>query len=99
MVKELNEKQNMYKTRMSQLFEDSKFIKIIWFLTPAISKFLECVKYLSKHNSKEHIILMDSNKTLLKYTVLLFEVSWLLKNIKFTKLCNFVNAYLYYSRF
>lgn len=77
---------------MSQLFEDSKFIKIIWLLTPAISKFLECVKFLSKHNSKEHIILMESNKTLLKYTVLLFEVSRLLKNIKYIMLHNFVNA-------
>jgi len=89
----------MYKTRMSQLFEDSKFIKTIWFLTPAISKFYECVEILSKHNSKKHIILMDSNKTLLKYTVLLFEVSRLLKNIKFTMLRNLVNAYLYYFRY
>lgn len=64
---------------MNQLFEDSKFIKTIWFLIPAISKFFECVKFLSKLNSKEHLILMDSNKTLLKYTVLLFEVSRLLK--------------------
>jgi len=84
---------------MSQLFEDSKFIKIIWFLTPAISKFFECVEFLSKHNSKEHIISMESNKNLLKYTVLLFEVSRLLRNIKFAMLCNFVNVYLYYSRF
>jgi len=75
MVKELNEKQNVYKTRMSQLFEDSEFIKILLLLTPAISKFLECVKFLSKQKAKEHIILMDSNKTFLKYTVLLFEVS------------------------
>jgi len=82
MVKELNEKQNVYKTRMSQLFEDSKFIKIIFLLTPAISNFLECVKLLSKQKAKEHINLMDSNKTLLKYTVLLFEVSRSLRNIK-----------------
>ncbi|CAH1724958.1 unnamed protein product [Aphis gossypii] len=81
MVKELNEKQNTYKTRMSQLFEDSKFIKVILLLTPAISNFLECVKFLSKQKSKEHIILMDSNKTLLKFTVLLFEVlKWKLIN-------------------
>lgn len=64
---------------MIQLFEDSKFIKIIWFLTPAISKFLECVKFLSKHNSREHIISIESNKNLLKYTVVLFEVSRLLR--------------------
>lgn len=75
MVEEFNEKQTVYKTRMSQLFEDSKFIKTIFLLTPAISKFLENVKFLSKQKAKEHIILMDSNKTLLKYTVLLFEVS------------------------
>lgn len=71
----LNDKQNMYKTRVCQLFDDSKFIKMILFITPAVSKFLECVKFLSKQKTKEHIILMDSNKTLLKYTVLLFEVS------------------------
>jgi len=75
MNKELNEKQNMYKIQMCELFTDSEFIKMILYITPAISKFLECVKLLSKHNTKKHIILMDSNKTLLKYTVLLFEVS------------------------
>lgn len=71
----LNDKQTVYKTRVCQLFDDCKFIKMILFITPAISKFLECVKFLSKQKTKEHIILMDSNKTLLKYTVLLFEVS------------------------
>ncbi|VVC25146.1 Hypothetical protein CINCED_3A023792 [Cinara cedri] len=81
MTKILNDKQNLYKTRISQLFDDSKFIKMILFITPAISKFLECVKFLSKKKTKEHIILMDSNKTLLKYTVLLFEVlKWKLVN-------------------
>jgi len=74
-ITELNEKQNLYKTRMCQLFDDCEFIKLILFITPAISKFLECVKLLSKLKTKEHIILMDSNKFLLKYTVLLFEVS------------------------
>lgn len=60
---------------MCQLFTDSEFIKMILYITPAISKFLESVKCLSKQKTKEHIILMDSNKTLLKYIVLLFEVS------------------------
>lgn len=75
MNKNLNEKQNVYMTRMCELFTDSGFIKMILFITPAISKFLECVKCLSKQKTKEHIILMDYNKTLLKYTVLLFEVN------------------------
>lgn len=75
MTNELNEKQNSYKTRMCELFADSKFNKKLLFITPAISKFLESVKLLSKQKTKEHIILMDSNKTLLKYVVLLFEVS------------------------
>lgn len=75
MTKESNEKQNLYKTRMCQLFSESDFNKKILFMTPAISKFLECVKTLSKYKTKEQIILMDSNKTLLKYTILLFEVS------------------------
>lgn len=83
MINELNEKQNAYKTRMCQLFEDNKFTKMILLLTPAISKFLECVKLLSKQKTKEHIILMDSNKTLLKYTVLLFEASRALIVMKF----------------
>lgn len=69
----------MYKTRIYQLFADSEFIKMILYITPAISKFLECVQFLSKQKTKEHIILMDCNKTLLKYTVLLFEVSRCLK--------------------
>lgn len=60
---------------MCQLFADSEFIKIMLFVTPAITKLLESVKLLSKQKSKEHIILIDSNKSLLKYTVLLFEVS------------------------
>lgn len=75
MVKESNEKQNSYKTRMCQVFVENDFIKTILCITPAISTFLECVKLLSKQKTREHIILMDSNKTLLKYTVLLFEVS------------------------
>lgn len=75
MANELNEKQNSYKTRMCELFADNEFNKKILFITPAISKFLESVKLLSKQKTKEHIILMDSNKTLLKYVVLLFEVS------------------------
>lgn len=75
MTSELNEKQNSYKTRMCELFADIEFNKKILFMTPAISKFLESVKLLSKRKTKEHIILMDSNKTLLKYVVLLFEVS------------------------
>lgn len=75
MNKELNEKQNVYKIKLCELFMDSEFIKMILYITPAISKCLECVKCLSKHNIKEHIIFMDSNKTLLQYTVLLFEVS------------------------
>lgn len=74
MTNELNEKQNVYKTHMSQLFEDNKFTKTILLFTPAISRFLECVKLLSKQKAKEHIFLMDSNKILLKYTVLIFEV-------------------------
>lgn len=75
MTKELNEKQNSYKTRMCQQFSDTEFIKMILYITPAVSTFLECVKFLSKQKTKEHIILMDSSKTFLKYTVLLFEVS------------------------
>jgi len=68
----------MYKIQVCELFTDSEFIKIILYITPAISKFLECVKLLSNHNIEDHIILMDKTKTyttLLKYTVLLFEVS------------------------
>ncbi|XP_025420820.1 huntingtin [Sipha flava] len=81
LINELNEKQNVYKTRMCQLFEDNKFIKMVLLFTSAISKFLECVKLLSKQKTKEHIILMDSNKTLLRYTVLLFELlKWNLFN-------------------
>lgn len=75
MTKILNDKQNLYKTRVCQLFNNNKFIKTILFITPAVSTFLECVKFLSKKKTKEHIILMDSNKTFLKYIVLLFEVS------------------------
>jgi hypothetical protein len=83
LINELNEKQNVYKTRMCQLFEDNKFIKMVLLFTSAISKFLECVKLLSKQKTKEHIILMDSNKTLLRYTVLLFEVNKAFIVIKF----------------
>jgi len=75
MNKELNEQQNAYKIHVCKLFTDNGFTKMISYITPAISTFLECVKLLSKQNTKEHIILMDSNKNLLKYTVLLFEVS------------------------
>lgn len=60
---------------MYQLFANNEVIKIILHITPAISHFLECVKCLSKQKIKEQIILMDSNKNLLKYSLLLFEVS------------------------
>lgn len=80
MIKVLNEKQNAYKARMCRLFADTELVKTILSYTPAISKFFECVKFLSTLKTKEHIILMDSNKTLLKYCVLLFEVRQLLIN-------------------
>jgi len=60
---------------MCQLFADSEFMKMMLFVIPAISKLLESVKLLSKQKAKEHIILMDYKKSLLKFTVLLFEVS------------------------
>lgn len=60
---------------MYELFENKEFIKIILHITPAISNFLECVKCLSNQKTNEQIILMDFNKILLKYSVLLFEVS------------------------
>lgn len=75
MTKESNEKQNSYKVRMCQLFVDSKFIKMMLYITPAVSTFLECSKFLSNQKTNEDSILMDFNKTILKYTVLLFEVS------------------------
>ncbi|XP_050533729.1 huntingtin isoform X2 [Daktulosphaira vitifoliae] len=70
----LNEKQVSYKTQMYELFADKSMIKVILHIIPAVTTFLECVKNLSKYKAKGHIILMNSNKTLIKFTVFIVEL-------------------------
>ncbi|XP_050429862.1 huntingtin isoform X2 [Adelges cooleyi] len=72
--KKLTEKQSSYKTRMCELFEDKELVKSALQIIPAVTQFLECVKCLSKYKNKKHIILMDSNKTLLKFTIFMVEL-------------------------